>query len=103
MYVVVNRVKVKGSFKDASSQAEAGLLPILRQSPGFVGRYNIDAGDGVGVGITVFESAGHWAAAVPAIADWVGKHIYPLYESEPTMTCGDLIYSEGPDLSALLR
>jgi hypothetical protein len=103
MYAVVNRMKFKGSFTEAANEAEAELMAILYRSPGFLWRYNVDAGDGVGVGITIFESAEHWAAAVPVITDWVVKNIYPLFETEPMMTAGEVILSAGVKLPALLQ
>ena len=55
MFVVTRRVTVR-SVEEAAQKAAAGLVPILQRSSGFRGYHIIDAGDGVGMSIGVFES-----------------------------------------------
>ena len=55
MYVAVRRYEGVVDPQRVAKVAEEDFVPIISELPGFVAHYTLDAGDGVMVGISVFE------------------------------------------------
>ena len=56
MFTSIFRWRVGDALQSLADHAENGLVPVLRECPGFVAYYVVDAGDGEAVTICVFES-----------------------------------------------
>jgi hypothetical protein len=96
MFVITGRVKVN-SYPELAKRVEAGLAPILKRNPGFRGLHCVDAGDGVGVGIIMFESADEAAVSREDVNEWTNRNLAPLYQAEPIVSFGEVILSVRPD------
>ena len=95
MYAVVRRyphIKVA----EACARAEAGLTDLLHDSPGFLGYYAVDAGDGIGMTISLYDSPAAGAAAGMRALAWVRENMADLYEGEPQITAGPVVMSVKP-------
>jgi hypothetical protein len=64
MYAVIRKFNKMRSVDEVARRAEAGLAPILRQSPGFQGYYVVNGGNDVGVSITLSGCETSLAAAM---------------------------------------
>ena len=54
MYAVVRRYDGVTDPAEAARRVQEGFVPLLREAPGFVAYYALDAGGGVIVSISVF-------------------------------------------------
>ena len=57
MYVTVRHYEGVSDTSEVARIANEGFLPIIREITGFVDYYFVDAGDGVMVSTSIFESA----------------------------------------------
>jgi hypothetical protein len=55
MYAAVRRYEGVTDPAEAGRRVNEGFVPLMRQVPGFVAYYCVDAGDGVMVSTSVFE------------------------------------------------
>jgi hypothetical protein len=91
MYCVTRRFSAMRSVEEAAKRAEAGLAPILQRNPGFRGYYIVDAGDGVGMSITVFDSRQAAEKSRDEALAWIEKNLSDLYKEPPLITGGEVI------------
>jgi hypothetical protein len=90
MYVAVRRYEGVSDPQKVAQVAREGFLPIIREMPGFVAYYLVDAGDGVMVSTSVFEhkeaeEQSNWRAG-----DFVAEHLAPLLPNPPQVTTGEV-------------
>ena len=71
-------------------RVDAGFVPIISQSPGFVAYYAIDAGDGAVASITIFEDQAGAEESNRRAADWVKENLAGLLPSGPQITAGEV-------------
>jgi hypothetical protein len=100
MYVVTRRYRSMRSMTEAAARSEAGLAPMLIAATGFKGYHIIDAGDGVGLSVTMFETREDAERVKDRAMDWIRQNLADLYEGEPEVTAGEVIYSARPDTPA---
>jgi heme-degrading monooxygenase HmoA len=93
MYAVIRKFNKMRSVEEVARRAEAGLAPILRQSPGFQGYYVIDGGNDVGVSITMFDTQDAVQEAHRRAMAWIKDNLSDFYEGEPEVTRGEVIVS----------
>jgi hypothetical protein len=71
--------------------AEEGFVPIISELPGFVAHYTVDAGDGVMVGISVFEHKDAEEQSTFRAGEFVQEHLAPLLPHPPQITAGEVV------------
>ena len=64
-----------GMAVPAIGRAQAGMLPIFREQPGFVAYEVVKTGDDAAVSISTWGSAEHARRAVEMAAGWVKDNI----------------------------
>ena len=91
MYVAVRR------YEGVSDPIEAGritrevFVPIIREIPGFVAYYDVDAGDGVMVSISIFEHKEAEEESTFRAGDFVAEDLEPLLPNPPQVTAGEVL------------
>ena len=70
-----------GTTQEAITKAQAWLLPIFQQQPGFVAYGVVKTEGDTAVSISVWQTRQQAEAAVQAAGTWVKEHIGPLVES----------------------
>ena len=75
MYVTVRKYRLKRSQAEVREAVMAGLIPILKASPGYRSHWVIDCTDGDVAGISIFDSESNAAAAQERTLGWVNAHI----------------------------
>jgi heme-degrading monooxygenase HmoA len=93
MYAVIRKFTKMRSVEEAARRAEAGLAPILRQSPGFQGYYVVNGGNDVGLSITLFDTQDAVQEAQRRAMAWIKDNLGDLYEGEPDVTTGEVLVS----------
>ncbi|WUH89289.1 hypothetical protein OG900_03455 [Streptomyces sp. NBC_00433] len=91
MYAAVRRYEGVADPAEVARFVEEGFLPIVRQVPGFVAFYWLDAGDGVVLSTSVFQDrAGAEESTLRAsnfIRDSLGSHL----PQPPQITAGEVV------------
>lgn len=90
MYAVVR--KYKFDPKDTAEidlKVREGFIPILREAPGFVAYYWLDAGEGEGASLSIFQTQAETEESVHLAADFVHEHLNHLLGT-PEITRGEV-------------
>jgi hypothetical protein len=91
MYVAVRRYEGVSDPQKVGQVAQEGFVPIISELPGFVAHYTVDAGDGVMVGISVFEHKDAEEQTNFEAGDFVAEHLEPLLPNRPQVTTGEVV------------
>ena len=91
MYVAVRRFEGVRDPQKVAQVAEEGFVPIISDLPGFVAHYTVDAGDGVMVGISVFEHKAAEEESTFLAGEFVAEHLEPLMPNPPQVTAGEVV------------
>jgi hypothetical protein len=60
---------------EIAKHVQDGLIPLLRQTPGFVAYYWVDNADGKGISLSVFENQSGADESVRLASDYVKEHL----------------------------
>jgi quinol monooxygenase YgiN len=93
MYTVVRRYEGATDPAEAARRVQEGFVPLIRQVPGFVAYYAVDAGGGVIVSISVFEDQAGSEESTKRAADFVRANLAPLLPNPPQVTVGEVVAS----------
>lgn len=94
MYVVLRRYKLKpGSMDEIARRAQQGFVPLVSQIPGFVAYYGVEAGDDVGVTISIFQDKAGEEESTRRAADWVRQNVAEFVEGGVEVTAGEVRWS----------
>jgi hypothetical protein len=91
MYVAVRRYEGVTDPQKVAKLGEEGFVPIISGMPGFVAHYLVDAGDGVLVGISVFEHKDAEEESTFVAGEFVAEHLEPLLPNRPQITAGEVV------------
>ena len=91
MYVAVRRYEGVTDPREAGGITREVFVPIIREMPGFVAYYDVDAGDGVMVSISVFERKEAEEESTFKAGDFVAKDLEPLLPNPPQVTAGEVL------------
>jgi hypothetical protein len=73
------------------SEIACSSVDHLKQSPGFQGYYVFDAGGGVGVSVSLFESKETALAANGKAPAWIRGSLVDVINGEPEVTMGEVL------------
>ncbi|PJG51653.1 hypothetical protein CVM73_30070 [Bradyrhizobium forestalis] len=96
MYMVIRKYTKVRSVADAARRAKSGVGEILRQSPGFRSYYVLDAGDGVGIAVMIFDDRESANAANAKILAFVQASLHDLDLGVPEITTGEVLLNIEP-------
>jgi hypothetical protein len=91
MYMVIRKYTNVRSVADAARRAKSGVGEILRQSQGFRSYHVLDAGDGVGVAVMIFDDRESANVANAKILAFVQASLHDLDLGVPEITSGELL------------
>ena len=92
MYAVIRKFNRMRSPEEAARRAEAGLIPILRQSPGFRGYYVVRSGEMI-VSISMFDTQDAVQDAHLRAVGWIKDNLSDLVDGEPEVISGEVVVS----------
>jgi heme-degrading monooxygenase HmoA len=94
MYVAVRRYKVKaGSMDEVVRRAQEGFVPLIRQAPGFVAYYGVEAGNDFVFTVSIFRDQAGADESTRLAADWVRQNLAELVEGPPELQAGEVRWS----------
>ncbi|MDI1461226.1 hypothetical protein QEZ54_09630 [Catellatospora sp. KI3] len=77
--------------REAGRRVQEGFVPIIRAVPGLLAYYWVDAGDGVMVSTSVFESQAGAQESNARAAAWVKENLAPLLPNPPQIAAGEVV------------
>jgi hypothetical protein len=95
MYIAVRRYEGVTDPSEAGRITREGFVPIIRDIPGFVAYYDVDAGDGVMVSISVFEHKEAEEESTFKAGEFVAKDLEPFLPNPPQLTGGEVLTYQG--------
>jgi len=90
---------VPSNMDEIVSRTDAGFLPIIRQSDGFVGYYFLTAGDMLAT-VSLFDSPEQASASNDAARDFIVENLAPLLPNPPLIYEGHLSINQVSALGA---
>jgi hypothetical protein len=94
MFVSIRRYKVNSkNLPEITRRAQAGFVPIIKGSPGFVAYYGLDTGEGTAATITIFQDKAGAEESNRRAAAWVKENLAGLLDGAPEITVGDVLWS----------
>lgn len=93
MYAVVRRYDGVTDAAEAGRQVKEGFVPLLREMPGFVAYYWVNAGGGVMVSTSIFQDQAGEEESTKRAADFVSANLASLLPNPPQVTAGEVVAS----------
>jgi heme-degrading monooxygenase HmoA len=93
MYAVIRKFNKMRPISEAARRAETGLVPILRQAPGFQGYYVVNAGNDMVVSISLFDTQEAVQEAHRRAMTWIKDNLSDLFEGQPEVITGEVLVS----------
>ncbi|MFG2891187.1 hypothetical protein [Streptomyces sp. NPDC048248] len=93
MYAAVRRYEGVSDPSEAGRVVDEGFVPLMRQVPGFVAYYWVDAGNGVMVSTSVFQDQAGADESVSRAADFVRDNLATLLPNPPQIMAGEVMAS----------
>jgi heme-degrading monooxygenase HmoA len=93
MYTAI-RMYTTSDAAELARRVQAEFVPMVRDLPGFMGYYVVDAGDGHIASITVCDDREAVAESTDRAAAWVQERLGSLITSGPEVLIGDTVVSE---------
>ncbi len=90
MYVSIRRYETT-SVEEVARRVQEGFVPIMRQAPGYIAYYAIDAGAGIVASISIFETQVQAEDSTRMAAEWVRQNIVDLFAGPPELTSGPVV------------
>lgn len=90
MYAAIRQYKSK-SPEEVLKQVKEGFVSIISKTPGFLDYYALNAGDGVLISVSVFETQAQEKESNRLAAEWVKQTVAPLMAGPPEITEGEVI------------
>ncbi len=88
MYVTVRRYEGITDPSEVARIVNERWLPIIREIPGFVAYYWVDAGDGLMISTSVFEDSSGEEESNWKAGQFVAQHLTPFMPNAPDITAG---------------
>jgi hypothetical protein len=93
MYAVVRRYDGVTDPAEAERQVKEGFVPLLREVPGFVAYYWVNAGGGVMFSTSVFQDQAGEEESTKRAEDFVRANLASLLPNPPQITAGEVVAS----------
>jgi hypothetical protein len=94
MYATVRRYEGVTDSEEAGRRVRESFLPLISQMEGFIAYYWVDAGNGVMLSTSVFETRPEEEASTATAAEFVHENLAELFPSPPQVTDGEVVATE---------
>jgi len=91
MYATVRRYEGVTDAAEAGRLVREGFVPLISEMEGFIDYYWVDAGNGVMVSTSVFETRAEEEASTERAASFVHEHMTELLPNPPQVTAGEVV------------
>jgi hypothetical protein len=91
MYASVRRYDGVTDVREVTRRVNEGFIQIVREIPGFVDYYCIDAGGGVVVSVSVFQDRASAEESNTRAANYVRENLASVLPNLPQITAGEVV------------
>ncbi len=91
MYATVRRYEGVTDPAEAGRRVREGFVPLISEMEGFRAYYWVDAGSGVMVSTSVFETRAEEQASTERAADFVRENLAELFPNPPRVMEGEVV------------
>ena len=91
MYATVRHYEGITDPEEVAKRVRESFVPLISSIEGFVSYSFLDAGDGVMVSTSVFETQSHEEESNEDAAAWVKENVADLIPNPPTITAGEVV------------
>ncbi len=92
MYASIRRYVVHpGAMRKIAEQVNEGFLPIVRNIPGFVAYYVVDARHGTGISISIFEDQDGAERSAVEAKEYIRENLASLFPNPPEIMDGEVL------------
>jgi hypothetical protein len=91
MYATIRRYDGVTDAREATRRVNEGFIQIVREIPGFVDYYCIDAGGGVVVSVSVFQDRASAEESNARAANYVRENLASVLPNPPLITAGEVV------------
>jgi hypothetical protein len=96
LYAIIGRYQTNHPEKieEIGRRLTEGVVPIVRQVPGFIAYYVTDVGYGVLAAVTICEDQASGDESSRQTAEWIKQHLAALLPNPPSRMAGNVIAAE---------
>ena len=91
LYAAVRRYEGVTDVKEATKRVNAEFVPLISKMKGFVAYYLVDAGNGVIVSTSIFDSQDEADESTKQASGWVKQNLAALVPNPPQVTAGAVV------------
>jgi hypothetical protein len=91
MYATVRRYEGVTDSAEAGRRVREGFVPLITEMEGFIAYYWVDAGNGVMLSTSVFETRAEEEASTARAAGFVHENLTELLPNSPQVTDGEVV------------
>jgi hypothetical protein len=91
MYATVRRYEGVTDSEEAGRRVREGFVPLISEMEGFIAYYWVDAGNGVMLSTSVFETRPEEEASTGRAAEFVHENLAELFPNPPQVTDGHVV------------
>jgi hypothetical protein len=92
MYAAIRRYTIQGTTaEEVARRAEDGIVPTLREVPGFLAYYIVGAAGDTVATVSVFETREAAEESTRLATDWVKRNLAPFVPHPPQITTGEVL------------
>ena len=88
MHISIRKFRLKASETEVRKAVMTGLVPILKNSPGFQAHWIVNCTDGDIAGVSIFDTESNLIAATERTLAWLNAHIRELVVLPPDAMFG---------------
>mgnify|MGYP001612262850 FL=1 len=77
--------------REVIRQVNEGFLPMISQAPGFAAYYLVNAGKGVMISVSIFDTKAGAEQSNHLAAGWVRQSVEPMLEGAPDIHVGEVV------------
>lgn len=94
MYATVRRYEGVTDSAEAGRRVREGFVPLISEMQGFIAYYWVDAGNGVMLSTSVFETREEEQSSTEKAASFVHENLAELLPNPPQVTDGHVVASK---------
>jgi hypothetical protein len=91
MYATIRRYEGVTNSGEAARRVNEGFMPLLKEIPGLIAYYWVDAGGGVMISTSVFQDQAAADESNRRAASWVKENLAQLLPKAPQITGGRVV------------
>lgn len=97
MYMMIRKYYIiPGTVGQWMQRVQEGLMPLVREVPGFIAYYDLEVRDDEVVSISIFETQAGAEASRQRATTWFLEQLAPLLQTFPEITAGQVRAASEP-------